>query len=239
MNSKLKISKKFVGRDDEVEKLESIYRNLRDQHKADLLTHHAEMTGGPPPKQRNSGGVAARRRAPSAYVSGLSGTGKSSLVRRALEAIVESDKNHFCLGKFDAQINGKPFSAIVDALDNLCAKVIHEAQQNNTTQQLKEMIGDAIGDHEAVATSLLPNLSKVLNARRESVASISTAASSTTKKNYHSSRKHTFFRLKDIIRKLVQVLVGDKILVLFIDDLQVRLYCILLSSQFASTVYQY
>ena len=203
ISKELCISEKIVGRDEEIEELQAMYRRVRDSH------------------------YEGSSKALSAYIKGLSGIGKSFLVVSALKDLVADDGGFFCEGKFDSMNSHRPFSAVVDALDSFCSKALNNiAGDEEKQEQLQLKIRGIIGDDEASAlTSLLPTIARILrNDRAMQDTSASSALSAgTLLRQSHQALKHSFYKLKEIVTKLVQLLAEDKPLVLFIDDLQVRL----------------
>ena len=89
MDSKLKLPTNLVGRDEEIDLLQDLYRSLRDGTR--FFDHRNSS-------QRGSQRSCETRLNRSVYVKGLSGTGKSALVRAALMGFVEEDGASFCQG---------------------------------------------------------------------------------------------------------------------------------------------
>ena len=77
--TKLRLSSKFLGRDDEIEALIEKYQSVRDGTTTKTTTHSAS---------------------PSIYIKGLSGVGKSALVETAFAG---KDNILYCSGKYDDQ----------------------------------------------------------------------------------------------------------------------------------------
>lgn len=85
MEMKLEISPKIVGRDAEIDLIQRIYREIRDQPNVPLPKHNHKKTNF---------------RSKSIYVNGLSGTGKSALVEEAFKNL--SNGVYFAKGEIVA-----------------------------------------------------------------------------------------------------------------------------------------
>lgn len=218
LKQELCISNKIVGRDEEIELLQAIYRSVRDRK--------------PPDDMNNSTHSVSLKPTKSAYIKGLSGTGKSALVTAALKEVVTEDGGFFCEGKFDSMSSHRPFSAVVDALDSLCSKALGGITDETKREELRFKIQSILGEDEASAlTSLLPTMKtflKVDHQLMEDTSQSSALSAGALLRRTHQALKHSFFKLKEIVRNLVQLMVEDKPLVLFIDDLQVRASGVLL-----------
>lgn len=209
LNKKLVFPSRIVGRDEETDLLQDLYANKRSGN-----------------RQTDRG----------VYVKGLSGTGKSALVISALKQLVKDDGGFFCHGKFDIARSHRPFSAIVEALNLLCSQAIRKCQSEKEKQELRGRIRTQFagsGNSLITLMSLLPNLGKLLHgteqiyrkaSSREFTMNDDNSIRATSTKNTHS-----FFQLKSLLRALIEMLVGKKMFVLFIDDLQVN-FTILKSS---------
>jgi predicted ATPase len=201
--SKLEISKKIVGRDDEIERLQNIYCKIRD-----------EIPTQTEPRCRYATRMSTRSQ--SVFVEGVSGIGKSALVKTAFAEMIEMDDHgYYVEGKFDFRNSHLPFSAVAAALVSLCSKVLRSDDgDKDEVTSLRQKIKDTFDDDDqAVLGGLLPNL----------VADddeICTPARLNNNSGHHSM-KNTFFRLKKLVVSLVKILVGDRVLTMFIDDLQV------------------
>jgi predicted ATPase len=203
--SKLEISKKIVGRDDEIERLQNIYCKIRDEVPTQTKPHSRYATG-------------MSTRSQSVFVEGVSGIGKSALVKTAFAEMVEMDDHgYYVEGKFDLRNSHLPFSAIAAALVSLCSKVLRSDDgDKDEVTSLRQKIKDTFDDDDqAVLGGLLPNLIVADDVE------ICTPARSNNNSDGHHSMKNTFFRLKKLVVSLVKILVGDRVLTMFIDDLQV------------------
>lgn len=212
MNShRLQISKRIFGRETEIAQLQEEYCNLRDS---------------PPPANvfSKSSTHFVKLRSSCVFVKGLSGTGKSTLINESFSEIVQSEnEGYFCQGKYDLlSTSERPFSALVDALSVLCSKSMeNEGKGENHVQRLQDILRL---DEVIALSTLMPNLAQYLHVRHDhdsSSSSIQTPTGTGEKRRNPQVMKHTFYRLKTVLKKLIQELVADKVLVLFIDDLQV------------------
>lgn len=138
---------------------------------------------------RSSQSCAMRGRATTVFIEGLSGTGKSLLVSKFLE---NNESCYICRGKFDETETASPFSAIVDAFDELFCDSALEPQ---LWKEIQEKC-----DYAALQT-LLPSLSEGFNTMK------------------HQQTASDFDRLRVAIRDLVRKVASNNPLILVLDDL--------------------
>lgn len=171
------------------------------------------------------------------YVSGLSGTGKSALVTEALEEKMSQHSDFFCRGKFDIMSCHRPFSALMDALNELLTKVLISCNQGNNKQQQRAALKETIqttcipdDDFERQQLiNLLPSLGRFLSMDRIPSLQLDNCSAASSSMHHHSNCRSSFStprqnnNLKPTIRSLLRVLVGEEhtTLCFFIDDLQV------------------
>ncbi len=136
-------------------------------------------------------------------VSGYSGTGKSALVREIHKPITHN-RGYFIEGKFDQFQRAVPYFAILQAFGELVNILLTENE--DSLQQIKISIQDALRDEGKVITDVIPQLEYIIGPQSE-IAEVGGAEAQN--------------RFKYLFRKLVHVLATSKHpLVLFIDDLQ-------------------
>lgn len=213
---KLQISSTVVGRDDEIHALRRVYNSVvlnTDQDKIHFSDDQDQDSTCWP-------------RCPSIYVSGYSGVGKSALVQCAFEQEYRSENTYFAQGKFDLLQSHRPFPALADAINSLCAMVIEkhgkdECFMNKMKRQVRLNIS---AEGLNALTSMIPNLDRLLtgdvNATSSSISKHRKLAEDSNKS--YGAIKQGFRVMKRRMLKLISQLVkDDEVLVLFIDDMQV------------------
>jgi histidine kinase len=132
-------------------------------------------------------------------LAGASGMGKTALVRELLEPIVATQL-FFLSGKFDQARRDAPYAAVVQALEQLCRKILaeDEAELRRWRLQLSQWLGEGA----RTLTWLLPDLAPVLDAKPAANAAPAGDLS------------------KLLIRMLEAVAQAGGALVLFLDDVQ-------------------
>jgi len=93
------------------------------------------------------------------FLSGYSGTGKSSIVHRARERFIAGGA-HFISGKFDAMRKAHPLSAIVSALNEYC-QLLTDLDEERLNAVQKSATA-ALGGEGNVLVDLIPNLGKII-----------------------------------------------------------------------------
>lgn len=88
-----------------------------------------------------------------ALVHGVSGVGKSILVETAFR---KRPKGRFCSGKFDPHAISHPYSAVVEALSDLCGQIQHE---ENVQAALQSRLGSS---SLMVLPELIPGLAELM-----------------------------------------------------------------------------
>jgi predicted ATPase len=143
-----------------------------------------------------------------ALVSGESGAGKSTLVRTFRDDVRQNNGQiaFFVEGKFDQnQDAGRPYSAIVDAVTQLC----HSIRESDYFEEIRE----------SVKTSLSGEISILLNL----VPAIEVITGGLSLKNGQTERASSNFAFKlfmSTFRSFLKVVCQSHPLVLFQDDLQ-------------------
>jgi predicted ATPase len=190
--SKIRIQKLqiLVGREDEVQILRDAYQRVSDSQDCEAV-----------------------------LVFGESGSGKTALVRQTFHASNDKpldDGTLFVSGKFDEIIAARPFSAIVDALTQLCRKTFAEATDDLTLGVLKERLFDRLGATDLeILCNLLPALATVFAVKEDRETEVETA---------HIVENVTFAfpRFAEIVRSFLYTVAGilDQPLIVFLDDVQ-------------------
>ena len=135
-------------------------------------------------------------------IAGLSGSGKSRLVATFRKRTIEN-KAFYCTGKCDETRSKEPFSALKDALGELCYSI--SKRSDDITDTFAKRIKNSIGSEAAVLTAVIPGLSRIIGekSRKEGSVDVSMA----------HDRLHYLFRV------LIRSITATKPLVLFCDDL--------------------
>jgi len=157
---------------------------------------------------------AASRGSSVALLSGYSGTGKSTLVRKTLAQYTKMGA--CCIsGKFDAMQQVRPLSAIADALDEYCLMLAHNSGRLDL---IRDFLSTALGEESCILADLIPNLREVLPR--------SVSEEHSPLPSHHevlAGKEAQQHRLSRLIRMLLRVCsTYNKAcpLVLFLDDLQ-------------------
>ena len=99
-----------------------------------------------------------------AMVSGLSGVGKTSLVKE-LNQSVAADHGRITYGKFDQYNRHTPYSGLIQAFSSLIKQIISEDAAS--VRRWKEKILSAVESNGAVLTALIPELEMLIGPQPE------------------------------------------------------------------------
>ncbi|OLP15517.1 serine/threonine protein kinase [Leptolyngbya sp. 'hensonii'] len=136
-------------------------------------------------------------------VAGFSGIGKTAIVNEVHKPIVRQ-RGYFIKGKFDQFQRNIPFSAVVQAFQDLMAQVLKEDRQHIEAWQAQ--ILEAIGDNGQVIIEVIPEV-ELLIGKQPPLAVLDPV-----------SAQH---RLNWVFQKFIQVFPSAAHpLVIFLDDLQ-------------------
>ena len=151
-------------------------------------------------------------------VSGMSGTGKSTLVESFRKQVTFESNGFFVAGKFD-QLRNEPLSAVVEAFSDLCDLVAQEC----TFDQRKSIVEQLEIEHQ-VLINLLPSLHRIdpstdtdgTSANREGDQSAAAFTSMSS-----SSGKDMFARFKLACQRFLRATSSPTHpVLLFLDDIQ-------------------
>ncbi len=92
-------------------------------------------------------------------ISGYSGIGKSTLVNEIREQIIEQN-GIFISGKFDQFSRGRPYSAIIIALQSLIKQLLTEPEQQ--IERWRTRLQSAMGDNAFLMIRLIPELELIV-----------------------------------------------------------------------------
>jgi histidine kinase len=165
-------------------------------------------------------------------VTGASGTGKTSLVRVALENVIRKEcKGFFVSGKFTKSLladSKDAYSALLQAMGHLCLQIDDRVEDRD---ELIELITKALGDEAWRVTSRVPELKTTL----------SHLGGNTTPSLHEMELLESTERFVTLFRTLIlSVASVDHPIVMFIDDIQwsdadsLKLLVSLLSNQEAA-----
>ena len=136
-------------------------------------------------------------------VAGFSGIGKTAVVHEVHKPIVRQ-RGYFIKGKFDQFNRDIPFSAWVQALQNLMRQLLTE--NADSVQKWKDGILDALGDNSQVIIDVIPELELLLGNQPEVPQLEGSAAQN---------------RFNLLFEKFIRVFATiEHPLVIFLDDLQ-------------------
>ena len=135
-------------------------------------------------------------------VSGYSGIGKTSLIKEIYKPLT-CRKGYFIQGKYDQLQQNKPYSALIDALQNLIRQVLAEPEQK--LKNLKQALQQSIGDQGHALLALIPSIKQLLGPQ------------SRVKNTSGEAQNQLAFAFQQFIQVFCQ---ADHPLVIFLDDLQ-------------------
>ncbi|WP_448266636.1 AAA family ATPase [Nostoc sp. DSM 114159] len=136
-------------------------------------------------------------------VAGFSGIGKTAVVNEVHKPIVRQ-RGYFIKGKYDQFQRNIPFSAFVQAFQDLMGQLLTESEAQ--IQQRKNKILDAVGENGQVIIEVIPELSRIIGEQPPAIELSGTAAEN---------------RFNLLFQKFTQVFTSaEQPLVMFLDDLQ-------------------
>jgi len=136
-------------------------------------------------------------------VSGDSGIGKTSLVNQISQTIVQQ-QGYFISGKFDQLKNNIPYSAFIQAFQQLIQQILTEIPEK--IADWKDKITTALGANNQVIIDLIPEIKQIIRAQL-TVAELAAT-------EYQNCLQQALQQLFEVFAK------PEHPLVLFLDDLQ-------------------
>lgn len=137
------------------------------------------------------------------YIVGQSGIGKSAVVTELYKDIVK-EKGNFGFGKFDQFKRNLPYSALIQALNQIIQKILIESAEN--IARWKFILLEALGNNVGLLISVLPDLELIMG-KSDNVEIA----------NPSLAKNRFVLAFKNLIKSFSQ---PDAPLVLFLDDLQ-------------------
>jgi predicted ATPase/signal transduction histidine kinase/tRNA A-37 threonylcarbamoyl transferase component Bud32 len=175
-----------------------------------LLTAYDRVSKGTRGKSNNEPFHASSSRLHSSemmLIAGVSGIGKTAIVNEIHKPIAQgsgSQSAYFIKGKFDQFQRNIPFSAIVQAFQDLVEQLLKESNQQ--VQCWKTKILNAVGENGQVIIDILPEV-ELLIGKQPALAALEPIAAQN--------------RLNWVFQQFIRVFPSDSHpLVIFIDDLQ-------------------
>ncbi|NET91290.1 MAG: serine/threonine-protein kinase PknK, partial [Kamptonema sp. SIO1D9] len=136
-------------------------------------------------------------------VAGFSGIGKTAVVNEVHKPIVRQ-RGYFISGKFDRFKKNTPFSALVQAFQNLMRQLLTES--NSSLAEWKTKILSALGENGQVIIDVIPELETIIGKQPEVPELPPTSAQN---------------RFNILFEKFIQVFATkEHPLIIFLDDLQ-------------------
>ncbi|MFP4017144.1 MAG: AAA family ATPase, partial [Halanaerobiales bacterium] len=137
------------------------------------------------------------------FVSGHSGTGKTTLVKQ-LKGPVEKQGGLFLQGKYEQYMKNTPYSSLIQAMDIFFQRVL--VQEKEELNKWSDRVLQALGDNAGIISSIFPALEKIIGPQKQPES-----LSFTERQNRIQRTFITF--LQTISSK-------EQPLVIFLDDLQ-------------------
>ncbi|MCK9609420.1 MAG: AAA family ATPase [Methylomonas sp.] len=139
----------------------------------------------------------------SAFISGLSGIGKTRLIQELQKPLVKN-RGYFTSGKFDQYQKNIPYSSFIQALRNLIRTFLTES--NEQVAQWKHKILEAVENQGGVIIDVIPELKFIIGPQPEPA---------------HLPPVEARNRFNNLFGRFLSCLASENApLVLFIDDLQ-------------------
>ena len=187
----LKIPQKLYGRSHEIELLLAAFQRISIPGADHALPQVAK------------GGRVYPRSSELVLVTGYSGIGKSALVRELYKDITHK-RGYFIAGKFNQLQRNIPYSAIVDAFNDLVRQLLTESPK--ILEDWRQKIQDSVGNNGQIIIDIIPDIELIIGAQPP-LPPLGPA--------------ETQNRFRIVFQKFVRVFSSlDHPLVIFLDDLQ-------------------
>jgi predicted ATPase len=164
-----------------------------------------------------------------AMIRGLSGTGKSTLVKKFVGDLDKQSKCTggpkqplFLAGKYEELSGADPFSAIVEAFSGLAATLLQDESVSDL-ERIQTAIQDSLGWDISALTAVIPDLQAVIEGPNRSNKSIAVKSSHSRQQpaNIGPPSEHAWNRLRFVFQKFSNAISSkERPVVMFLDDLQ-------------------
>ncbi len=151
-----------------------------------------------------------RRETKVAIIKGLSGTGKSTLVKRFVEELEEQRNSTgsvrvplFLHGKYDELVGTDPFSGIVEAFDRFANDLVSGKKEE--LERIRNAVHDQLGPEANTLVTIIPSLNAIMSNKGFPKGS---------KENARNKLKYVFQRFVSAIST------ETRPVIMFLDDLQ-------------------
>lgn len=94
------------------------------------------------------------------FLSGLSGSGKSTVINSLEPDVRSHDSGMFVVGKFDQTTSDKPYSGVSKAFGKICKKIVE--MPNDVVLKIKAEILESFGNDVEVLVDLIPELRYII-----------------------------------------------------------------------------
>ncbi|MBK7468530.1 MAG: AAA family ATPase [Saprospiraceae bacterium] len=93
------------------------------------------------------------------YIEGVSGIGKSAFVAELYKDIVK-EKGNYGIGKFDQFKRNIPYSALIQALNQVIQQILKESPEK--VERWKHILKESLGNNSGLLFSVFPDLKLIL-----------------------------------------------------------------------------
>jgi predicted ATPase/signal transduction histidine kinase len=138
------VSAKVYGREAEIKTLISTFENIARNSKSDSSSSDVKSSD---------------RSVEIAFISGYAGSGKSTLIAE-LYRTFSPTSGHLISGRFSSTAGDRPYSALIDALQELVRQLLTETEEELEAWRVK--IDRAIGDRSQVLIEAIPELKLII-----------------------------------------------------------------------------
>ncbi len=218
------------GRDDDIKLLRSKFRELmkKDDNKEDSARNIGEDDTAQKKGEHDDETIPDKQSTNNnlVLISGISGTGKSALIRKGLGNPAAKNGYAFASGKFDEKLL-RPLSAFSDAMTSLAKHITVESDGKSSTATLirEKIQAEFVEEDLQQLRRVLPGCAGLLGlgVQRSSLCSTSSEAdvASGRRSSLVPAGKESIAQMHHSIRRLLKIICSNlKGTILFIDDLQ-------------------
>ncbi len=142
------VSAKVYGRESEIQTLISTFENI-----AKSSQEHSELSND---RTKN-------RSVEIAFISGYAGSGKSTLITE-LYRTFSSTSGYLVSGKFSSEASDRPYSALIDAVQELARQLLTETEEALNVWRVK--LDRVLGNRSQVLIDVIPELKLIIGEPR-------------------------------------------------------------------------